>query len=264
MRLRIAHTTVHRYDPPATGVIQVLRLTPRNHDGQYVIRWRIDVSADARLAAHEDAFGNLIHVFSADGPFDELRVEVDGEAETQNTDGVVRGAVERFPPTLFLRDTAVTQADTAMRDLALGIRGADGGDALGVLHELLARLHEDIAHDPAQATTSATAAFGRLSGSTQDLAHIFIGATRCLDIPARSVSGYRCPDGELGQATHAWAEAYVPGLGWVGFDPVIGACPTDAYVRVAIGLDAEGAAPVRGTRYGQGDETLEVAVKVDQ
>lgn len=268
MRLRIAHTTVHRYDPPATGVIQVLRLTPRNHDGQYVIRWRIDVSADVRLAAHEDAFGNLTHVFSADGPFDELRVEVDGEAETQNTDGVVRGAVERFPPTLFLRDTAVTQADTAMRDLALGIRGADGGDVLGVLHELLARLHEDLAHDPAQATTTATAAFARQRGSTQDLTHIFIGATRCLDIPARYVSGYRCPDGELAQGTHegthAWAEAYVPSLGWVGFDPVIGACPTDAYVRVAIGLDAEGAAPVRGTRYGHGDESLEIAVKVDQ
>jgi transglutaminase-like putative cysteine protease len=159
-----------------------------------------------------------------------------------------------------------------MRDLAQGIRGADGGDVLGVLHELLARLHEDLAHDPKQATTTATAAFARQRGSTQDLAHIFIGATRCLDIPARYVSGYRCPDGELAQDTHedthegmhAWAEAYVPSLGWVGFDPVIGACPTDAYVRVAIGLNAEGAAPVRGTRYGQGDETLEIAVKVDQ
>ena len=118
MRLRIAHTTVHRYDPPATGVIQVLRLTPRNHDGQYVIRWRIDVSSDVRLAAHEDAFGNLTHVFSADGPFDELRVEVDGEAETQNTDGVVRGAAERFPPTLFLRDTAAHAG--RHRDAGLG------------------------------------------------------------------------------------------------------------------------------------------------
>ena len=72
MRIRIAHRTEYRYDPPATGVIQVLRLTPRNHEGQYVVRWRIDVSADARLNAHEDAFGNLSHVFSADGPFSEL------------------------------------------------------------------------------------------------------------------------------------------------------------------------------------------------
>src|ERR1700676_2625024 len=111
MRLRIAHSSVYRYDPPAAGVIQVLRLTPRNHEGQYVVRWRIDVSADARLTAHEDAFGNITHVFSADGPLSELRVEVDGEVETQNTEGLVRGAVERFPPSLFLRDTSMTQAD---------------------------------------------------------------------------------------------------------------------------------------------------------
>src|SRR5215469_1837376 len=103
MRLRIAHRNVHRYEPPASGVIQVLRLTPRNHEGQYVVRWRIDVSADLRLAQHEDAFGNITHVFSADGPIDELSVEVDGEVETQNTEGVLRGTVERFMPSLFLR-----------------------------------------------------------------------------------------------------------------------------------------------------------------
>jgi transglutaminase-like putative cysteine protease len=265
MRLRIAHSTVYRYDPPATGVIQVLRLTPRNHDGQYVMRWRIDVDADTRLAAHEDAFGNLTHVFSADGPFDTLRVEVDGEAETQNNDGVVRGAVERFPPTLFLRDTAATQADGAMRDLAQGIRAAGSGNILGVLHELLARLHEDVVHEPEGEPTTAAAAFTHQRGTTQDMVHAFIGVARVLDIPARFVSGYRAPDGALEpHGTHAWAEACIPSLGWVGFDPVIGACPTDAYVRVAVGLDAVGAAPVRGTRYGQGAQILETAIKVDQ
>ena len=72
MRIRIAHSIVYRYEPPAAGVIQMLRLTPRNHDGQYVVGWRIDVSGDARLDAHEDAFGNLTHVFTADGPFADL------------------------------------------------------------------------------------------------------------------------------------------------------------------------------------------------
>src|SRR5580693_2595553 len=151
MRLHIAHSTVYRYDPPAAGAIQVLRLSPRNHDGQYVVRWRIDVFPDARLAAHEDAFGNMTHVFTADGPLDELRVEVDGEVETQNTDGVVRGTVERFPPSLFLRDTALTQADTAICDFAQKIRAASGGGVLAELHGLLDGLFEDIAGD---ATTS--------------------------------------------------------------------------------------------------------------
>lgn len=116
MRLRIAHRIVYRYDPPATGMIQVLRLTPRNHEGQYVIDWRIEASADARLNSHEDAFGNLMHVFSADGPFAEFIVSIDGQVETQDTEGVVRGTFERFPPSLFLRDTALTQADEGIRD----------------------------------------------------------------------------------------------------------------------------------------------------
>ncbi len=268
MRLRIAHSIVHRYDPPAVGVIQVLRLTPRNHEGQYVIGWRIDVSGDARLTAHEDAFGNFTHVFAADGPFAELSVRVDGEVETQNTEGVVLGTVERFPPSLFLRDTPLTQGDLAIRDFALDIRAANSGDRLAELHALLHRLHDETIceSDPSQAAAATAAeAFARKRGATRDLTHIFLGAARSLEIPARYVAGYlRASDRTAQESVHAWAEAHVPGLGWVGFDTVHCLCPTDAYVRVAVGLDALGAAPVRGTRYGAGEETLAVAVKVDQ
>src|SRR5579872_794439 len=140
MRIRIGHSTIYRYTPPAAGAIQLLRLTPRNHEGQYVMRWRIDVSADARLSAHEDAFGNITHVFSADGPLSELHIEVDGEVETQDTAGFVRGTLERFPPALFLRDTALTQADAAICDFADSVRASTGGDALAALHQLLRRL----------------------------------------------------------------------------------------------------------------------------
>jgi transglutaminase-like putative cysteine protease len=268
MRLRIAHSSVYRYDPPTPGVIQVLRLTPRNHEGQYVQRWHIDVVPDARLAAHEDAFGNITHVFTADGPLEELRVEVDGEVETQNADGVARGTVERFPPSLFLRDTALTQADSAIRDFAQKIRDASGGVVLAELHGLLDRLFEDIAGDSttSPAPANATEAFVRKHGAPTDLAHIFIGAARSLGIPARYVRGYfHRPDQSADADTsHAWAEAHVPGLGWVGFDPSNGRCPTDGHVRVAIGLDSLGAAAVRGTRLGVGAETLAVAIKVDQ
>jgi transglutaminase-like putative cysteine protease len=271
MRLRIAHSSVYRYDPPTAGVIQVLRLTPRNHDGQYVQRWHIDVVPDARLAAHEDAFGNITHVFTADGPLEELRVEVDGEVETQSADGVVRGTVERFPPSLFLRDTALTEADGAIRDFAQKIRDSSGGVVLAELHGLLDRLFEDIAGDSAAGDDAATSApvnaaeaFARKHGAPKDLAHIFIGSAHTLGIPARFVRGYfRKPNAEA-DTSHAWAEAYVPGLGWVGFDPSNGRCPTDGHVRVAIGLDSLGAAAVRGTRLGVGAETLAVAIKVDQ
>ncbi len=267
MRIRIAHRTDYRYDPPAAGVIQMLRLTPRNHEGQHVVRWRIDVSADARLAMQEDAFGNIAHVFSADGPFAELSVEVDGEVETQNNNGVVRGTVERFGPSLFLRDTALTQADDAIRDFAQTIRAETNGEMLGELHGILDRLHEDMAHDADDAAGAANAAeaFAAKRGPSRDLSHIFIGAAHSLGIPARYVSGYfHHEDATSAQAGHAWAEAYVPKLGWVAFDPAHGFCPTDCHVRVAIGLDALGAAPVRRMRYGQGAETLAIAIKVGQ
>jgi transglutaminase-like putative cysteine protease len=267
MRIRIAHRTEYRYDPPAAGVIQMLRLTPRNHEGQHVVRWRIDVSADARLAAQEDAFGNITHVFSADGPFSELSVEVDGEVETQNNNGVLRGTVERFAPSLFLRDTALTQPDDAIRRFAESVRAEQGGEFLAELHGILDRLFEDMAHDADDTESAANAAeaYAAKRGSSRDLTHIFIGAAHVLGIPARYVSGYfRHEDGANAQAGHAWAEAYVPDFGWVAFDPANGACPTDCHVRVAIGLDALGAAPVRRMRYGQGAETLAVAVKVGQ
>src|ERR1700724_1569953 len=114
MRICVAHEPVYRYDTPPSGVIQTLRLTPRNHTGQYVVDWRIDVSADCRLEPQEDAFGNIVHAFSTSEPITELRLLVEGEVETQDTAGVVRGAVERFPPSLFLRETPLTHADEAI------------------------------------------------------------------------------------------------------------------------------------------------------
>jgi transglutaminase-like putative cysteine protease len=267
MRLRIAHSIIHHYEPPATGVIQVLRLTPRNYEGQYIINWRIDVSGDTRLNAHEDSFGNLTHVFAADGPFAELSINVEGEVETQNTDGVVRGALERFPPSLFLRDTALTQADDAIRDFALDLRATNGGNTLAELHALLNRLHEEfiLAADPAgPPPVAAVEAFKHKRGGAADLTHIFLGAARSLQIPARYVAGYRCGRAEPEGGGHAWAEAHVPRLGWVGFDTIHCVCPTESYVRVAIGLDALGAAPVRGTRYGAGEARSAIAIRVDQ
>src|SRR5262249_56233655 len=114
MRICLAHETVYRYDPPCTGVIQTLRLTPRNHGGQYVVNWRIDVSADCRLAPQEDAFGNITQAFSVVGPICELRLLVEGEVETRDTGGGVRGAVERVPPALFLRGTPPPRAGRAV------------------------------------------------------------------------------------------------------------------------------------------------------
>jgi transglutaminase-like putative cysteine protease len=268
MRIRISHQTVYRYQTPATGVIQTLRLTPRNHDGQYVLDWRIDISEDCRLDHHEDAFGNVTQTFAADGPVSELTVRVDGEVDTQDTSGIVRGAIERFPPSLFLRETALTRPDPAIADFARGLHDAAGGETLPFLHLLLERLHADIVYQTGRTgpTTTAAEAFALRRGVCQDLAHMFIASARQVGVPGRYVGGYvHRLDGVVAQqAGHAWAEAFVPDIGWIGFDPANGLCPTDSHVRVAVGLDYLGAAPVRGTRYGGGSEGLAVTILVEQ
>jgi transglutaminase-like putative cysteine protease len=268
MRIRISHATSYAYDTPPTGVTQLLRLTPRDHDGQHVVSWRIDLSEDCLLHQHEDAFGNITHSFTAEGPFNKLTVEVAGEVDTQDTDGLVSDAVERFPPQLYLRETSLTQTDAAIIDFAQATRAATNGDTLILLHALLTALNREIAFDtdPTHAATTAAEAFSLRRGVCQDITHIFVAAARALGVPARYVGGhFHRADGVITQdAGHAWAEAYVENLGWIGFDPTNGICITDAHVRVAVGLDYLGAAPVRGTRFGGAGETLTVAVRVDQ
>jgi transglutaminase-like putative cysteine protease len=115
--------------------------------------------------------------------------------------------------------------------------------------------------DATDATTTAAEALAAGHGVCQDFAHIFAAAARLLGIPARYVSGHLARAEHLQQdAAHAWAEALVPDLGWVAFDPANGVCADDAYVRVAIGLDYLDAAPIRGARRGGGMEQLTVAV----
>src|SRR3954464_4211071 len=267
MRLRIAHRTSYRYEPPATGVIQILRMTPGNHDGQYVAEWQIDVSTDSRLHVHEDAFGNVTHVISH-GALADLTITAEGLIETHDTGGILRGTDERFPPSLFLRSTDLTVVNPVMANFARDLRSESESDTLGFLHALMTQINEHMTfdEDPTNTGTSAVEAFTLKRGVCQDYAHIFTACARSGGIPARFVAGHFWrADGKVHQpAGHAWAEAFVPDLGWVGFDPANRICTTDAHARVAIGLDYLGAAPVRGTRYGGTKETLRVQSKVDQ
>jgi len=179
----------------------------------------------------------------------------------------VVGTIERFPPSLYLRETPLTRLDPAIAEFAR-LSARLGDDPLKILHDLLERLHEQMTFDngPTQATTPAAEAFALKRGVCQDLTHIFIAAARSMAIPARYIGGhFHRDDGVTEQeAGHAWAEAFVPGLGWIAFDTANGLCATDAYVRVAVGLDYLGAAPVRGSRYGGGNEALDVSVRVNQ
>ncbi|WP_298951734.1 transglutaminase family protein [uncultured Methylobacterium sp.] len=265
MRIRVVHETVYQYESLARGLIQILRLTPRDHDGQHVRSWRIEPSVDGRLSRREDGYGNVVHVFSADGPSDALTVRVTGEVETADTAGIVRGTVERLPDLFYLRESRFASADPAIGGFADGVAVA-GGDRLALLHRLVGAVHQEVRFAPGPTDSGSTAAeaFALREGVGQDLAHIFVAAARHLEIPARYVSGYHYrPDGVDQAAGHAWAEALVPDLGWVGFDPSFGISTTSAHLRVAVGLDYLDAGPVRGSRTGGGTETLTVRVRVD-
>jgi transglutaminase-like putative cysteine protease len=260
MRIRVRHATTYTYDEPASGVIQALRVTPAEYEGLEVLNWRVDVDVDGVLRAGRDAFGNRLQLFYAEGPLTQLTVRVTGEAEVRETAAVVRGAPEPFAPAIFLRSSPLTAADDALRAWAAKIPGAD---TLSRLHGLMAELHERLRYDT-EATgveTTAAQAFAAGHGVCQDYAHVFIAAARSIGVPARYVSGHLCRD-ETGdqEAAHAWAEAFVPDLGWTGFDAAGGVCPDQTYLRIAVGLDYLDAAPVRGARRGGGQEHLSVVV----
>ena len=267
MRLRVLHETDYRYERPARHLVQLLRMSPRGHEGQHVRHWRIEPSVDGLLSRREDVFGNEVHFFSADAPTEALTVRVAGEVESHDAHGMVRGCVERLPDLAYLRETELTRPDEAI--VAFANDAATGAtDTLDRLHRLLVGLNATMRFQigPTDASTTAAQAFGLGHGVCQDLSHVFLAAARTLSIPARYVSGYfHRNDGVVDQdAGHAWAEAKVPGLGWVGFDPANGIGVTPAHLRVAIGLDYLGAAPIRGSRRGGGLETLEVRVRVEE
>lgn len=263
MHIRVDHATTYAYARPARAIVQVLRKTPRSSDSQHVLRWTIETDVDARLRRSEDAFGNIVHTLYTETPTDRLTVRVMGEVQTADTGGVLRGAEEPLEPLVFLRATPLTACDAALRDYVAGL-GA--GDRLDGLHRLMAALHRDVAFEVGATSAAHTAAeaFAMKRGVCQDHAQIFIAAARLMGAPARYVSGHLLrADGRWDQeAAHAWAEAHVEGLGWVGFDPANGVCPTEAYVRVAAGLDYLGAAPVRGAAYGGLGEQLSVRLDV--
>lgn len=261
MRIRISHETTYAYSAPAEGVIQVIRQTPADCEPQRILDWRVDVDADGFLRQRRDAYGNLVHVFYAAGPVQILTVRAAGEAETSDTAGVVAGAAEPLPVEVFLRDTPLTRASPAIRDLAHGCRRPGTLDSL---HALMGGLHAAMTFDTdaSHVATTAAQAFDQRQGVCQDYAQVFVAAARCLDVPARYVSGHLArADAPDQEAAHAWAEAFVEGLGWVAFDPANGVCATEQHLRVAVGLDYLDAAPLRGARRGGGDERLDVLVR---
>jgi transglutaminase-like putative cysteine protease len=260
----ISHVTRYTLAAPAHYSIQSLRLTPPSFDGQKVLGWDIEMPHIEEAVEFRDSFGNTAHLVAIPETHAAITITARGVVETQDRAGFVRGLVEMAPPRVFRRETEMTAPDEAIRALCAGVSGEHTIDRL---HNLMTAVHEAVEYivGVTHAHTSAAEALREGRGVCQDHAHIFISAARVMGLPARYVNGYFVTErDEPAQAHHAWAEAYIEGLGWLGFDPANRLCPTERYVRLACGLDAGSAAPIRGTRRGGIEEVLDVVVEVQQ
>ena len=174
-----------------------------------------------------------------------------------------------LPAPFWLRNAGLAHHDASFDPLTQGLaeRAADPAQRVAVLHELMARISERLTYKTGSSTVETTAAeaLARGAGVAQDATHVFIACCRRLGVPARYVSGYlRNDDPKLhvGRTSHSWAEAWVPGLQWVGFDPANGISPRGDSLRVAVGLDYRDAAPVSGRRIGFGDAKMTVEASI--
>ncbi|RVT84057.1 transglutaminase family protein [Rhodobacteraceae bacterium CCMM004] len=267
MRLRVDHATTYRYAPAKRGVVQSLRLWPSQFAGQDVRFWDVAVEGpDAiRGTGFRDGAGDWIETASLRGAVDTVTVRVSGEVETRDTSGVVLGLKERVPPQAYLRPTRMTRREGAIVDLAAEAT-ADATTPLDRAHALARAVTEAVVYRAGVTASDTTAAEALALGEgvCQDQAHVLIAAAQSTGTPARYVTGYlhADSDGQFHEASHAWAELWVEGLGWVGFDPANGCCPNELYIRIGSGHDAVAAAPIRGVSAGGGDENMEVAVTV--
>lgn len=193
-----------------------------------------------------------------------LTVISEGELEIGDSSGIL-GPHRGLPPLwLYRRETGLTKAGQGVRSL---LRDVEGERDLDRLHALMHATHAKVAYElgASHPGWSAEDALAAGTGVCQDHTHVFLAAAREMGLPARYVSGYLMLNDRVEQeAMHAWAEAHVEGLGWVGFDVSNGVSPVSRYVRVATGLDYIEAAPATGTRIGGSGEALDVQIAVAQ
>ena len=249
MRLTIRHELRTELAEAAETSVHYLRLTPRRDHGQKVLDWRVRCTG-GRLTPWVDGFGNQCHVFWQDRAADELVLVAEGEIETETGTGG-SGTQSDISDLMFLRPTDLTRGGKALDafvEPAARVRAeASAADALNVLLELVHAL--PVGQPPEDAPRGVDTWLDAIPDAAART-HVFIAAAHRLGVPARFVSGYvwRQRKGRDVLDAHSWAEAMIEDQGWVGFDVEAARSATAAYVRLAIGFDAESAAAIVSSR----------------
>lgn len=261
MRLTVRHATTYTYDPPVDRCALRLRLYPSSFDSQKVKDWKVSVNGKGIPSLLTTATADRESIWTCSGAGTEIVIVAEGEVETQDAAGVVRGLRETARPQIYLRPSPLTEPDARIEELAAEIKATAPLDRM---HALFRAVADRIDYKPGTTSSNTTAAQALKAGKgvCQDHAHVFISAARAMGAPARYVVGYLLAEDTKLTETHAWAEAFVPEIGWVGFDAANRLCPTDRYVRLGCGLDAADAAPIRGNVSGSPQERLSASVDI--
>ena len=277
MYYTIRHTTRFRYSAPINESIMEVRIQPRSEGNQYCLDFQLYTSPRAHIMNYRGEFGNRVHHFDIPNSHNQLTITAQAlvdvtppsplpealtaqawdelDALTQSGDYWDTLMPSRFAnPSEFLYELA-HELDVRRRD-----------DPLMVLRDLNSAIYRTFEYSPktTRVDSPIDEALSLRKGVCQDLAHIMITLARHLQIPCRYVSGYlyRGEGRSTGEATHAWVEAYLPDLGWVGFDPTNNTVTDERHVRVAIGRDYADVPPTRGVFRGKAESELAVTVRI--
>lgn len=265
MQLQISHTTTYNFEQPVDYALQKVRLRPQTTHLQEIVDWDLSVDGGKSETGYVDHYGNHVALISVTPGVQSVSITASGTVETQDASGVFGKRYGYAPLWHFKQATDATAAGAQVASIAKMLSGSS--DPLQAMHDMSAAILKATPYKigVTAADTTAEDALTAGAGVCQDHAQIFIAACRTADIPARYISGYLMINGQVAQdATHAWAEAHVPDLGWVGFDVSNGVSPDDKYVRIAVGRDARDASPIEGLRMGPGDEAMIVSLQVQQ
>jgi transglutaminase-like putative cysteine protease len=279
MRLAVVHRTTFHYGAPVIQSVNTLRLEPRTFPYQKTISALVRVIPATRVRRFTDLFQNITHHFELPGAH--LRLEIESRIKVHNLPlditGESRAALasayadssvrERIWP--YLQESRWVSRHPEVWRQALDVtRGV-----LPIYEQarlLMGWIHREFTYERGvtSVNTHLVEAFEMRRGVCQDFTHVMLGLCRSVGIPARYASGYlyNGPTDSLvgAQASHAWAEVYLPAAGWIGFDPTNNTLADERYVKVAVGRDYEDVAPVRGNYQGTGHCQLEVQVEVEK
>lgn len=265
MKLDIVHSTRYRYTGPIAETVMEVRLRPMDGSGQRCVDFKLELSHGIKPRSYIDGYGNTVHYFNLVRPHSGLTVIGRSVVET--------GLVPDSEPGEelvqdFLRFRPPVNEVEGVRRLAEmhAINDVDSAEAIErALDELTLTISRDFTYDRTVTNvySSVDEVLTLRAGVCQDFAHLFIAVARAMGVPARYVSGYiHLPSEKVATtASHAWAEAWVPGKGWIGFDATHPVRTTEHHVRLAVGRDYTDAAPTRGVYVGSATGIMTIGVK---